>query len=200
MMQERAARTRSALIQAAALEFERRGYEGASLARISEAAHTSMGALTFHFRTKAALAEAVCSAYQQSMARHIGEALASTEAPLVALGGMVTSLLRLLETSSVAGAAARLRGERPGTGPAHHLAGPEWPVVLGVLLARAQSAGDLRAGVAPRAAEALVLRLVEGTGIAVRGRTRYAEGDPGGPSAEQVWELLRHAIARRTRG
>ncbi|MGV9266406.1 TetR family transcriptional regulator [Kitasatospora sp. NPDC003701] len=59
MKQERAQHTRRALLRAAAGEFDRHGYAGTSLSRVSRAAGVTMGALTFHFPTKASLADAV---------------------------------------------------------------------------------------------------------------------------------------------
>ncbi|MFD9393240.1 ScbR family autoregulator-binding transcription factor [Streptomyces sp. NPDC060000] len=57
--QERAARTRRALIQAAAEVFAQEGFVPASLSAISERAGVSNGALHFHFANKRMLAEAV---------------------------------------------------------------------------------------------------------------------------------------------
>lgn len=57
--QERAVRTREALIRAAAETFDRDGFTVASLAKISSRAGVSSGALHFHFASKAALADAV---------------------------------------------------------------------------------------------------------------------------------------------
>lgn len=57
--QERAARTREALIQSAAEVFDREGYTLASLQAISSRAGVSNGALHFHFASKADLAAAV---------------------------------------------------------------------------------------------------------------------------------------------
>ncbi|MFE1927417.1 ScbR family autoregulator-binding transcription factor [Streptomyces asoensis] len=57
--QERAARTRHALIQAAAAVFAEDGFTPASLSTISRRAGVSNGALHFHFASKHALAEAV---------------------------------------------------------------------------------------------------------------------------------------------
>ncbi|MFF1793793.1 TetR family transcriptional regulator [Kitasatospora sp. NPDC058263] len=59
MKQERAQHTRRALLRAAAGEFDQHGYAGTSLSRVSRAAGVTMGALTFHFPTKASLADAV---------------------------------------------------------------------------------------------------------------------------------------------
>ncbi|SEC16029.1 ScbR family autoregulator-binding transcription factor [Streptomyces sp. TLI_105] len=57
--QERATRTRDALIRSAAEEFDRHGYVLATLSAISAGAGVSPGALHFHFENKAAVAEAV---------------------------------------------------------------------------------------------------------------------------------------------
>ncbi|MGW0549098.1 ScbR family autoregulator-binding transcription factor [Streptomyces altiplanensis] len=57
--QERSERTRNALIHSAAGLFDRHGYVQACLSEISAGAGVSSGALHFHFRNKAALADAV---------------------------------------------------------------------------------------------------------------------------------------------
>ncbi len=57
--QERAARTRWLLIQAAAETFVQKGFTRASIAAISRQAGVSNGALHFHYETKDALADAV---------------------------------------------------------------------------------------------------------------------------------------------
>ncbi|MFF4557787.1 TetR family transcriptional regulator [Streptomyces sp. NPDC001422] len=60
--QERAVRTREALIEAAADLFDRDGQEVTSLAAVTAKAQVSAGALYFHFATKADLADAVTRA------------------------------------------------------------------------------------------------------------------------------------------
>ncbi|MFF9066036.1 ScbR family autoregulator-binding transcription factor [Streptomyces sp. NPDC014891] len=57
--QERAARTREALIRSAAREFDEHGYALARLSAISTGAGVSPGALHFHFENKPAVAAAV---------------------------------------------------------------------------------------------------------------------------------------------
>ncbi|GAA2421674.1 ScbR family autoregulator-binding transcription factor [Streptomyces mauvecolor] len=71
--QERAVRTRNALIESAAELFDRDGFETASLSTISARAGVSNGALHFHFASKAALAAAVCEAAAQRLGRITGE-------------------------------------------------------------------------------------------------------------------------------
>ncbi|MFJ9811590.1 ScbR family autoregulator-binding transcription factor [Streptomyces sp. NPDC101158] len=67
--QERAIRTRNALVESAATLFDREGFEVASLATISARAGVSSGALHFHFPSKAALAEAVVAAAGDRLVR-----------------------------------------------------------------------------------------------------------------------------------
>ncbi|MFJ3903232.1 ScbR family autoregulator-binding transcription factor [Streptomyces sp. NPDC090025] len=67
--QERAIRTRNALVHSAATLFDRDGFEVASLATISARAGVSSGALHFHFPSKAALADAVVAAAGDRLVR-----------------------------------------------------------------------------------------------------------------------------------
>lgn len=60
--QERARRTRAAIVEAAAVEFARRGYAAASVNAILEGSHATKGAMYFHFESKEDLARAVLSA------------------------------------------------------------------------------------------------------------------------------------------
>ncbi|MFD0367786.1 ScbR family autoregulator-binding transcription factor [Streptomyces sp. NPDC059071] len=67
--QERAIRTRNALVESAAALFDRDGFEVASLATISARAGVSSGALHFHFPSKVALADAVVAAAGDRLVR-----------------------------------------------------------------------------------------------------------------------------------
>lgn len=67
--QERAIRTRNALVESAAALFDREGFEVASLATISARAGVSSGALHFHFPSKAELADAVVAAAGERLVR-----------------------------------------------------------------------------------------------------------------------------------
>ncbi|MFH9618614.1 ScbR family autoregulator-binding transcription factor [Streptomyces pratensis] len=64
--QDRAARTRQKLIEAAAIVFDRRGYEATTLSDIANAAGTTKGAIYFHFRNKDDLAQIILAQQQQS--------------------------------------------------------------------------------------------------------------------------------------
>ncbi|MER5256137.1 MULTISPECIES: ScbR family autoregulator-binding transcription factor [unclassified Streptomyces] len=57
--QERAVRTRRAILEAAAAVFDERGYEAATVSEILERAEVTKGALYFHFSSKSDLARGV---------------------------------------------------------------------------------------------------------------------------------------------
>ena len=65
--QERAVRTRNALIESAAELFSKDGFDVVTLSTISARAGVSNGALHFHFASKAALAAAVWEAAAQRL-------------------------------------------------------------------------------------------------------------------------------------
>ncbi|WP_418957138.1 ScbR family autoregulator-binding transcription factor [Streptomyces tritici] len=60
--QDRAIRTRQAILEAAATVFDERGYDAAKLSDILELAQVTKGALYFHFESKEDLAHAVIDA------------------------------------------------------------------------------------------------------------------------------------------
>jgi AcrR family transcriptional regulator len=113
MKQERAVRTRQSLIRSAAEVFERHGYVQARLSDICANAGVSVGALHFHFESKAALASTV-------------EASAAVVLRQTAMGAQdpgMNALQRLISTSQalaeqisrdiVVGAGFRLNCETP---------------------------------------------------------------------------------------
>ncbi|MEU9781742.1 ScbR family autoregulator-binding transcription factor [Streptomyces phaeochromogenes] len=106
--QERAVRTRNALIESAAELFCKDGFDVVSLSTISARAGVSNGALHFHFASKAALAAAVWEAAAQRLRRITVEGRARAEAAATAgAAGSGGSLQVLVDTTH-----ALLRGLR----------------------------------------------------------------------------------------
>ncbi|MFJ6617052.1 ScbR family autoregulator-binding transcription factor [Kitasatospora sp. NPDC091335] len=166
--QERAGRTRRAVLLAAAETFARVGFEAASLVDISRRAGVSKGALYFHFVSKQALADGVrCAA-----GRQVGSAaLRALRAEGPALQGLIDfshELAGMLREDVVVRAGVRLgRPGPPRRGGARDGApGPVGPdvawrsltAVVHRLLDRAAEAGELCAGVDRRAAAELLTR------------------------------------------
>ncbi|GAB1338655.1 transcriptional regulator CprB [Streptomyces sp. E-15] len=159
MRQVRAEGTRNALLLAAAQTFDRDGYEGTTLATVSDRAAVSKGALSFHFRSKSALADAV---QHWSCERSRAE-LTSLDDPgapaLRALGGMVRGLAHRLATDPLTRAGLRLARERgPSSAPALdcRLA---WQAALRRTVLRAQEEKSLRPGATAESVVDLALAL-----------------------------------------
>ena len=108
MVQERAQATRSRIVRAGAVVFNREGFAGATTADIIREAAVSKGAMQFHFRTKDELAQAVLADYT----RHFGNA---ADASSVKQGN---SLADAMEVSAVI---ARQLVEEPVVGAAYRL-------------------------------------------------------------------------------
>ncbi|MET9845965.1 TetR/AcrR family transcriptional regulator [Streptomyces ossamyceticus] len=185
-------RTRRGLVQAAALEIDRVGYEGARLSRICASASVSMGALTFHFSSKAALADAI-----QEEGRAIARALVSRvaesrEPTLRAVAELTVGLTRMLEESVVARSTARLARERPEE--------PDrwtqvWLPVVQDLLERAREDGRPWVTAHPEAVTALVRYLLTGAEVQIRGAGAPMTGAGAGKVADQVEGIWRLVLA-----
>ncbi|MER6708238.1 TetR/AcrR family transcriptional regulator [Streptomyces fumanus] len=192
MRQARAARTRQALVRAAAEEFDHRGYAGASLTRISRAAGVSMGALSFHFASKQELAEAV-RAEGEEITRAVVERVSEDREPaLRAAVALTLTLVGLLEGDVRVRAAARLERERAAGQPDNWTA--LWAPALRERL-RSLPGHELRGGADPAAVATLCLLLVRGAETSVReyARTSGAPQDVVG-QLSQVWRLVLNGV------
>ncbi|MEW2069988.1 TetR family transcriptional regulator [Streptomyces sp. NPDC007346] len=185
-MQERAARTRQTVLEAAADEFAERGYEGASLQRVAWRAATSIGALTFHFRNKTALADEVRRTGRARFG-HCVEELAPTADPLRELRALIGALARLAHEDPFVRAVRRLEADPPeGAPPLAEI----WLPVLRRLLDRAHGSQRLRPGVAPDDAVDMLAHLAEGA-MAARGTTRATWDSVW----DSIWDVVLHGLA-----
>ncbi|MFD0062399.1 TetR family transcriptional regulator [Streptomyces sp. NPDC056690] len=174
--QERAELTRRRLIEAAAAEFAAHGYAGTSLLGIVKSAGVTMGALTFHFSSKSALADAV----QEAGAAATRAVLHDDEAGPGPRGALVDTLAlaEALETTPSIRAAARFTREGRDAESNWYAA---WVPHLRESLERGWPGERPDAGLTPVSAAALltyVMAGVEATASA-RGALRDAYGaDP----------------------
>ncbi|MGY0463019.1 TetR family transcriptional regulator [Kitasatospora sp. cg17-2] len=198
MRQERARQTRRALLHAAATEFDLHGYEGTSLARISRTAGVTLGALTFHFPSKAALADAVRSEGAALTGAAVPEADGGGRRVEPGVGGLIELLTRLLDEEPSVRAAARLSWEQPeSAGNWHEVWGPE----LRDRLAVERSVGP--AGLAPAPVldevdlETLAHCLVAGSAALRRGIVPLGGAGPATPEEvrRRLRRLWQHAAA-----
>ncbi|MGW4669141.1 TetR family transcriptional regulator [Streptomyces sp. NPDC004324] len=212
--QVRAARTRQALVRAAAEVFADDGYALASLPAISRRAGVSTGALHFHFPSKDLLArevEAAATVSLQKLAARQdvpaarapgapgGSARPGPAAPPAgpALGGAALRLLVDVSRDLVLGLSADpvlragfgLGGDpsrKGGEGP-----GRWWNEWVHALLREAHGAGELAEGVSPEAAAVAVVAATLGlAGLASRHRFHFSPH-----LVEQFWALLLPGLA-----
>ncbi|MFI7100766.1 TetR family transcriptional regulator [Streptomyces sp. NPDC050161] len=190
VMQERAERTQCHIVNAAASEFARHGYNGTSLARISKAAGVTMGALTFHFPAKSCLADAVCahgSATTRDAAEHAG---LEGEPPLQRVITLTHTLARLLHEDDTVRAAGRLSHESATAQPDWRTA---WMPEVRQLLWRAREEKSMRASAEPEVVAAFVACLVSDLEAAAR---RGGDHTPGSRHLlSEIWDLVLPRIA-----
>ncbi|MFF4851228.1 ScbR family autoregulator-binding transcription factor [Streptomyces sp. NPDC001194] len=140
--QERAARTREALIRAAAEVFDREGFSTASLTTISSLAGVSNGALHFHFPSKAALANAVEEAAFARLRVLTGDVPPAGASRVRLLVDVTHALAGALRTDPVLRAGFALSGEPSRLGPGDLREG--WRCWVEETLKRAEAEGELR--------------------------------------------------------
>ncbi|MGW6275302.1 ScbR family autoregulator-binding transcription factor [Streptomyces sp. NPDC055060] len=142
--QERAVRTRSQLIAAAALAFHQNGFTRTSLTGISHQVGVSSGALYFHFESKEALATEVVSRASRALqdsARHVYRVSTSS---LQCLIDTSHALAELLRSDTVVKAGFQLNCA--GHGGNRTDLRQDWQVCVQRLLAEAAKEGTLAPG------------------------------------------------------
>ncbi|MFJ3659040.1 ScbR family autoregulator-binding transcription factor [Streptomyces sp. NPDC090119] len=140
--QDRAIRTRRAVLEAAASVFAERGYAAATLAEILSRAEVTKGALYFHFDSKADLAQGVLQA-QISTDYHLSQELKLQE--WVDTG---MTLARRLPRDPMLLAGVRLSADLQG----REIFGSAWPAWAGLItsfLAEAKERNEVLPHVVP---------------------------------------------------
>lgn len=159
MSQARAEETRSSLLLAAARLFDRHGYEGTSLATISDAAAVSKGAISFHFGNKAELADAV-QLLSCERSRTQLEAVRDPEGPaLQTLVDMTQTAAHQTATDALVRAGLRLAREREVAPLPAINCRVAWRTLLWQTALRAREDSSLRVGICPGTVMELALSL-----------------------------------------
>ncbi|WP_328891855.1 ScbR family autoregulator-binding transcription factor [Streptomyces sp. NBC_00316] len=158
--QERAARTRRALINAAAEVFADDGYALASLPVISKRAGVSTGALHFHFSNKDALAVAVENAAELALRAMVEQCSAWSATSLQCLACAVTRILDVVGADPVTRAGLRLGGDPSRKGGGGVIVW--WYEWVRDVLVRAREAGELPEEVSPEGAATAISTAVAG--------------------------------------
>lgn len=189
--QERAMRTRNVLVRAAASRFAHNGYEGTSLVQIKQAADLSMGALTFHFKTKGELADAVEERGRFAVQGTLERVTALPAPPLDLLTNLTVELSRLLEKDVFVQATARLGRERSDS--------PNWSTFwlpeIKRLAELAHENVELLPPAAPDDVTALARMLVAGAETLIRDDGPDASPEAVTAELTRVWRLVRPRIS-----
>ncbi|SDP28386.1 transcriptional regulator, TetR family [Actinopolyspora xinjiangensis] len=175
--------TRGHLLHSAAREFGHQGYAGASLQEVSRSAGVSMGALTFHFPTKNALATAVIEVGNAEARQVVDHAAEPDTDPLAAVARLTRDLVELLSRSPMVRAAARLENERGGPDGGW---GVLWEATVGRILERARQRQELNSAIEPETVVQLTTHLLYGAAVILRSR-------PGGDEADtlaRIWNAV----------
>ncbi|MGW0020621.1 TetR family transcriptional regulator [Rhodococcus sp. NPDC003382] len=145
--QERARRTRAAIVESAAAEFSKRGYAAASINTILEHSNATKGAMYFHFDSKEALARAVL---EEGLARYRTLVDRWVQAPgldpFERLHGMVTELADALQRDVIIRAEFKLVIEPEFESEARLRGGSVWGTAGYRLAEEAQREGLFRPG------------------------------------------------------
>lgn len=179
--QERAVRTRRAVIEAAAHVFAERGYAAATIAEILDRAEVTKGALYFHFSSKEALARGVIEA-QVSDSHYVPRELKLQEWVDV---GMV--LAHQIPRDVILLAGIRLSADLQG----RQLFGSAWPAwteLSTTLLAEAKERGEVMPHVIPAETAECFLGAWIGTQMFSEAMTNWADLD------ERVTVLFNHVL------
>ncbi|KOV62094.1 TetR family transcriptional regulator [Streptomyces sp. MMG1121] len=150
-----------------------------------------MGALTFHFHSKAELASAVVEEGVGELQR-IRAARSDTGHPLHDLSVLVLQVATALRNNVLTRAATRLveEGHVDSGWPS------TWRAEVLRLLERASDNGELADDVRPTTAVYLILHAVEG---ATREARSAAEGVPVAPDFAEVWRAVLRGLAADVR-
>ncbi|OII24979.1 ScbR family autoregulator-binding transcription factor [Frigoribacterium sp. MCBA15_019] len=142
--QKRAQATRAAIIRGAAVVFDEHGYSDASLDLVAETAKVTKGALYFHFRSKADLANAVI-AEQHALSRAYADQVSETAGSgAEALMLSCASLATQLTTEVLVTAGIRLTTQSPSRDLRVEHPYLDWQAQISGLVERAVADGDFR--------------------------------------------------------
>ncbi|MFJ3229984.1 ScbR family autoregulator-binding transcription factor [Streptomyces sp. NPDC086787] len=180
--QERAVRTRAALIKAAAEEFDLAGFAGTSTTKIIKRAGSTMGALYFHFGSKEGVAKAVMAEQAADLPELVGRS------GLQHLVDLTLELARELRGNVLLRAGVRLAVEQGAFGIQDDTAYQLWITRFKEELIVADALGELREGVDPAGFARVLVGAYSGTQLLSRISTGHED------LLERIAELWRYFL------
>ncbi|NII42391.1 AcrR family transcriptional regulator [Curtobacterium flaccumfaciens] len=178
---------RTAILEAAAVEFDRQGFGAASISGIAKAAEVSQGAIHFHFRTKQAIALAVID---EQNARTFEAVTYDGPSPLAGLVEASRTIAGLLLDDPVVRAGIRLSLENRVFSGATSSFYDQWIASVVDVFRLAVAAGEVGPTVTPEALGATVVPWF--TGVQLVSDVRAARVDLL-PAVGTMWRVLAHA-------
>ncbi|MDH6280730.1 TetR/AcrR family transcriptional regulator [Prescottella agglutinans] len=146
--QERARRTRAAIVEAAAVEFGKRGYAAASVNAILEGSHATKGAMYFHFESKEELGRAVLAAALEKFKEVTDRWMSRTDLdPFEILHGLIDDVARMFLSDAIVQAEFRLIIEPEFYSDVQNGGARVWGGSAHELIQRASREGLVRDGV-----------------------------------------------------
>ncbi|MEV7217428.1 ScbR family autoregulator-binding transcription factor [Kitasatospora cineracea] len=180
--QDRATRTRGAILKAAAQVFEERGYQAATIAEILAAAGVTKGALYFHFQSKEELAHGVLA--EQDLKLVVPERPCRTQEFV----DMCFTHAHRLQNEPMVRAAVRLSLDMEATGLDRTAPFRGWQTVMTDVFERAQAQGELLPHVVPAETSAVAVGAFAGVQQMSQVLTDYQD------LPERISSLLRHLL------
>ncbi|MFD0319195.1 ScbR family autoregulator-binding transcription factor [Streptomyces flavalbus] len=178
--QERAVKTRRAVLEAAAVVFAEHGYTAATVADILRTAGVTKGALYFHFDSKEALARGVLEVQMDRV-------LPEREIKMQEVVDLAMTVAHRLPEDPLLRAGARLSTDPVGRRQ-YGSAWPLWVGELSAILGEAHRRGETLAHVVPREVAELMVGSLNGVQL-------YAQMESGLRDVEyRVSVLLKHLL------
>ncbi|MEV5534848.1 ScbR family autoregulator-binding transcription factor [Streptomyces prunicolor] len=157
LKQERAARTRDQILNAAAEAFAGTGFPAVTILDVAELAGVTKGAVYFHFANKEALAVAVAEEFYALLPAIAETVRTEPIAPLDAVAELLIRTATAFRDNRMIQAGARLQIERHLVEAAMPTPFTEYTHLIADLLAQAQSDGQLPASSDPQAMARVVV-------------------------------------------
>jgi len=189
--QERAVRTREAVIRAAAEAFADAGFLATSMADIFARAGVTKGALYFHFTSKEELAFAIIDAEEQAAGELIESVMSTDSPPLQKLIDISFRWAHLIQSNPIVQAGLRMIIEQGTYSRPMPLPYNAWQELSAQLLTQAQERGELERSVDVRNMAEFIVSSFTGAQIVsqvVSGHKDLVQ------RVERMWQLLLKGI------
>lgn len=185
--QERAVRTKEAVVTAAAEAFAEAGFLGTSMADIFARAGVTKGALYFHFSSKEELATEIVNGEEAAATQLIQDVFASDSPPLQKVIDISFRWSREIQANPIVRAGVRLIIEQGTYTNPMPVPYAQWESVVVELLASAQERGELERTVDAKAMAEFAVAAFTGLQIVsqvVSGHVDLIQ------RVERMWQLL----------